>query len=244
MYCRIGFCTLRNSVSDLFLCVPSLYFCFQEHAECEPSVPFSCFQEFAFWVYSCCFSWVWSAGYGLVFAICFQTRVWTLLCSTSAFPRGFWIAHILWRIFLRTQLIVRHQCNTYRLRQFTHLGFAIAELSPEVPSCPLFDLALSTRCFLTERHKRLQEIIGRFIMFNQWRRWFHSSRVKLPLVNVCKLVLGVNVFDLDSWVQDDSVKQPINCNSVGSWHVSHCWTCAFDNHFDNSPWDECASVRT
>ena len=38
-------------------------------------------------------------------------------------------------------------------------------------------------CFLFER-KRLQENIGQFMMLNKRRRWFHSSHVKLPLVNM------------------------------------------------------------
>ena len=32
---------------------------------------------------------------------------------------------------------------------------------------------------------------------------------------VCELVFGVNVFDLDLWVQTDSIKQPIKSNFVG-----------------------------
>ena len=40
--------------------------------------------------------------------------------------------------------------------------------------------------------------------------------------NVSKLVLGVNVFDLDLGVQIDSIKQPIKSNSVvsGNMYVS------------------------
>ena len=50
--------------------------------------------------------------------------------------------------------------------------------------------------------------------------------------HVCELVFGVNMFDLDFWDHIDSVKQPIKCNSVGSRHVSHRRTSAFD-HFDH-----------
>ena len=50
---------------------------------------------------------------------------------------------------------------------------------------------------------------------------------------VCKLVFGVNKFDLDFGVQVDSVKQPIKSNSVGSGYMSHCGTSAFDDHFDH-----------
>ena len=48
--------------------------------------------------------------------------------------------------------------------------------------------------------------------------------------NVSKLVFCVNIFGF----QIDSVEQPIKSNSVGSGHVSHCWTSSFDNHFDDS----------
>ena len=50
---------------------------------------------------------------------------------------------------------------------------------------------------------------------------------------ICELVFGVNIFDLDMWVQFDSVKQPIRRNSVGPGHVSHRRTYALDDHFDH-----------
>ena len=45
------------------------------------------------------------------------------------------------------------------------------------------------------------------LMLNKWRRLFHSSR---------ELVFGVDVFDLNLWIQIDSVKQLVKSNSVGS----------------------------
>ena len=52
--------------------------------------------------------------------------------------------------------------------------------------------------------------------------------------HVSKLVLGVNIFDLDFGVEIvDSVKQPIQRNSVGSGHVSHRRTSALYDHFDH-----------
>ena len=54
----------------------------------------------------------------------------------------------------------------------------------------------------------------------------------LPFVNK-SAVLGVNVFDLDFWVQIDSVKQPIKRDSVGSGHVSRCRTSAINDHLDH-----------
>ena len=50
---------------------------------------------------------------------------------------------------------------------------------------------------------------------------------------VCKLVFGVDILDLDFGVQIDSAKQPIKSNSVGSGCMSHCWTSAFDDHFNH-----------
>ena len=39
---------------------------------------------------------------------------------------------------------------------------------------------------------------------------------------VCELVFGVNVFELDLWLQIDSVKQPNKRNSVSPGNMSHC----------------------
>ena len=40
--------------------------------------------------------------------------------------------------------------------------------------------------------------------------------------NVCELVFGVKVFDLDLGVQIDSIKQPIKRDSLGPGNMSHC----------------------
>ena len=45
--------------------------------------------------------------------------------------------------------------------------------------------------------------------------------------HVLELVLGFNTFDLDFGVQVDSVKLPVQRNSVGSGFVSHRRTSAF-----------------
>ena len=70
----------------------------------------------------------------------------------------------------------------------------------------------------------------KWLILNKRRRLFHSSRVKLPLV---RMVFGVNVTNLDFWVFIDSVKQPIQRNSVGPWNMSHRGTLAFDNHLNH-----------
>ena len=51
--------------------------------------------------------------------------------------------------------------------------------------------------------------------------------------HVCELVFGVDILGLNLWIQIDSVKQPLKSNSAGSGYVSHCWTSAFDDHFDH-----------
>ena len=50
--------------------------------------------------------------------------------------------------------------------------------------------------------------------------------------NVCELMFGINVSNLVFRIDINPVKQPIQSNSVGSWHMSHCWTSAFDYHLN------------
>ena len=51
--------------------------------------------------------------------------------------------------------------------------------------------------------------------------------------DVGKFVLGVNICDLNLSIQVDSVKWPIKRNSVGTGHVCHCRTPAFDYHLNS-----------
>ena len=53
--------------------------------------------------------------------------------------------------------------------------------------------------------------------------------------DVCELILGVNIFDLDFWVKINPIKQPIKSNSVGPGNMSHRWTSAFYYHLDGYP---------
>ena len=50
---------------------------------------------------------------------------------------------------------------------------------------------------------------------------------------VCELVFSVNIFDLDFGVQNDSIKQPMKSNSVGSGNMSHCRTSHLCDHLDH-----------
>ena len=51
--------------------------------------------------------------------------------------------------------------------------------------------------------------------------------------HVCELVFGIDVLDLDFWVQIDSIEQPIESNSVGSGNMSHCGTSSLKNNLDH-----------
>ena len=55
---------------------------------------------------------------------------------------------------------------------------------------------------------------------------------EIPFSNMCELVFGVHILDLNFGVQINSVTQPIKSNSVVSGFMSHCWTSAFDDHFN------------
>ena len=60
--------------------------------------------------------------------------------------------------------------------------------------------------------------VEKFMVLNKRRRWFRSSRVKPPFgQHVRKLVLGVNILDLDFGVQVNSVKQPVKKQLCGFW---------------------------
>ena len=50
--------------------------------------------------------------------------------------------------------------------------------------------------------------------------------------HVCELVFELDEFDLDYQVQIDPVKRPIERNSLGSSHVAHRRTSAFNNYLD------------
>ena len=52
------------------------------------------------------------------------------------------------------------------------------------------------------------------------------------LWSICQQIGSWCQHDLDPWVQVNSVEQQINCNSVSSWHVSHCWTSTSNHNLD------------
>ena len=54
-----------------------------------------------------------------------------------------------------------------------------------------------------------------------------------PLSICLRIVFDVDILDFNLGIQVDSVKQPTKRNSMGSRHLSHCWTSAFDDHFNH-----------
>ena len=73
----------------------------------------------------------------------------------------------------------------------------------------------------------------KWLMLNNWRRLFHSSRVKLSLYKMSANWCLVSMYQF--WILGSriTIKQPIQSNLVGSWHVSHCWTSASDYHLNH-----------
>ena len=57
----------------------------------------------------------------------------------------------------------------------------------------------------------------KWLMLNQHKKMIPFITCEIALGQyVCDLVLGVNMFDLDLWLQVNYVEQPIKRNSVGS----------------------------
>ena len=77
---------------------------------------------------------------------------------------------------------------------------------------------------------------------DRWTRHDEQSMKSVPSVtskgtfgqDVGELVLGVDDFHLNHWVQVDPVKQQIKSNSVGAGQVSQCRTSAFNKLLNQS----------
>ena len=83
------------------------------------------------------------------------------------------------------------------------------------------DALLSVRKKMAERkHRKVHDV-------EQTKKMVPLITCEITLSQqVHKLVFGVYMFGLDFGVQSDPIKQPIQRNSVGSEHVSHCRTSA------------------
>ena len=91
------------------------------------------------------------------------------------------------------------------------LRLATARPSLEVLSCFLLDITL---CFLFWR-KWLHENIEKFMMFNNLRRWSHSSRVKLPLVGMSASWFLVSTYLI--WIRESKLIRSNNQSRATLW---------------------------
>ena len=82
---------------------------------------------------------------------------------------------------------------------------------------------------------RMQNLVkSAMMMMLKMKKIVPLSACEIPFCqNVCKLMFGINVSNLNFRIKINPVKQPIQSNSVGSWHVSHCGTLAFDYHLNH-----------
>ena len=113
------------------------------------------------------------------------------------------------------------------------IGFVFATTlssSPSFPSCCLFDIILDLSIDL----KWLQEETEKLRMLNKRRRWFHSSRIKLPLVHKSTSFFFVSTY-LICIVGSKLILSNNQSNATLSFsgHVSHHWTSSFDDDVDH-----------
>ena len=71
------------------------------------------------------------------------------------------------------------------------------------------------------------------VRLSSWRNWNHWSRENEPSVKTsASCDVGVDIFDLDIWIQVNLVRQPVQVNTVNLGNMSHGWTTAFDDHLE------------
>ena len=135
------------------------------------------------------------------------------------------IAEILRRVFLASNGL----CNTrfmgldFDIAGLVGSGFAIGEPSLDVASCLLFAMAL---CFLigseSKLLKSLQENIEKLKMLNKRRRWFHSYRVKLPLVSMSTSWFSVSTYLV--WIFRPKLTLSNHQSRATLWVLDTCLT--------------------
>ena len=169
---------------------------------------------------------------------------WIVVCVPHLFPDAWW----------NTTLSLFEHSLGYWNRSALALSlsscltlFEVSDSRVLVFPSPSSRISASTKASLVQEHNTvlsstwrvalgLKELAARKY---QWIHDVHQMKKLVPL-NTCEtsfgqnvqLVFGVNISDLNSRIEICSVKQPINCDSVGLWPVSHCWTSAFNNHLD------------
>ena len=130
-----------------------------------------------------CVILIWTSSSWFPSTLCYEFR--TLLTWCSEYPRATGCT--------RTQCC-RRACCRMRDQVQRRLRRCHKSLSSPVPCCILFDIAS-------------EQLAGlKMLILNKWTRLFHSSRVKLPFVNMSASWFLVSTYLTDFWVQGDSVK--------------------------------------
>ena len=101
------------------------------------------------------------------------------------------------------------------------LDFAVTLSSPAF-SCVLFDIALTL----------LMEL--KWLMLNKHKRWFHSSRVKLPFVSMSANWFLVSIYVI--WILGSKLIRSNNQSRATPWVLETCLIVrllTFNDHFDH-----------
>ena len=110
-------------------------------------------------------------------------------------------------------------------------------LPPQALLLSFFPELSSKRClaFFYVMKKKAAGNIEKFIMLNKRRRWFHSSRVKLPLVNMSASWFLVSTCLI--WILGSKLALSNNQSNAPLWVLdtcSHRKTSALCDHFHHS----------
>ena len=136
------------------------------------------------------------------------------------------IPHTSWRDFLTPRVTCHQAWSRFRHRRAFVRGRLLtlfwhgALLSNLIVRKKITEMA-------ARGHRETHNVdqTKKMIPFVSWKTSFSQ--------NVCELVFGVHMFDLDLGFQIDSVNQPIKSDFVSSGHVSHRRTSSFTHHIDH-----------
>ena len=229
---------------------------FLDLVEFEDSSQSPCFQESEFWAFSCRLTWERSTSGFWVVRTSLLVLVWSP-CPSSTFAGLTGYPKSCGGFSLALHGLRSTKLTGLAFPGTIGFGSAIGEPTLKVASWPLFDMAL---CFPigSQRNllKWLQDNIEKFKMLSKWRRWFHSSRVKLPLVSMsASWFLGSTYL---IWIFGSKVILSNNQSSTTQWVLDMCLivglpplitiliTASLSSKMYNwdSPWEECVLVGT
>ena len=121
--------------------------------------------------------------------ICFQMLVETPPCSALAFRGLLESLKSCGEFFLVLKRFLRHQIPGSRLRHHQIHRSRVRHRRTFTGSTFLLPLTWHSAFCLKERND-CKRTLRNFMIFNKRRRWFHSSRVQLPLVDMSSLKPG------------------------------------------------------